>query len=159
LDGIAALDGGSRLALQPHLLLIRLSYPADDLVLELHRREKRQTSEAGVPADGSSSVGWEAGVRNEEESEAPAKLPWPRRRPTWIAAHRLDHVVYYRRLEREEFETLEAIRRGQPLSEAIQAGFAHSRVAVSRRSERVREWFTNWAALGWICAQEPEALL
>jgi hypothetical protein len=145
LDQIATLDGGSRLALQPHLRLIRLSYPADDLVLELHRREKRQTSEAGV--------------RNEEESEAPAKLPWPQRRPTWIAAHRVDLVVYYRRLEREEFETLEAIRRGQPLSEAIQTGFAHSRLAASRRSERVREWFTNWAGLGWICAQELESLL
>jgi hypothetical protein len=159
LDQIVTLDGGSRLALQPHLRLMCLSYPADDLVLELHRREKRQTSEAGVPADGSSSVGWEAGVRNDKESNAPARLPWPQRRTTWIAAHRLDLVVYYHRLEREEFETLDAIRRGQPLSEAIQAGFAHSHIAALRRSERVREWFTNWAALGWICAQEPEVLL
>ncbi len=143
LDQIATLDGGSRLALQPHLQLIGLSYPADELVLELHRREKHQTSEAGV--------------RREQESDALARL-WPRKRRTWVAAHRLDLVVYYRRLEREEFETLEAIRRGLPLSEAIQAGFAHSRIAASRRSERVREWFTNWAGLGWICAQELESL-
>jgi hypothetical protein len=136
LDQIAALDDGLRLALQPHIQLMTLGYPAEDLVLELHRRERRQASEAGV--------------RSEKESDAPAELPWPRKRSTWIAAHRVDLVVYYRRLEREEYETLEAIRRGVPLNEAIQSGFAHSRLAASRRPERVREWFTNWAALGWI---------
>ena len=36
LEQIATLDGGSRLALQPHVQLIALSYPADDLVLGLH---------------------------------------------------------------------------------------------------------------------------
>ncbi len=49
-DQVATLDGGSRLALQPHLRLIALEYPADDLVLGLHKQEKRQTSEAGVGA-------------------------------------------------------------------------------------------------------------
>jgi hypothetical protein len=39
LDQIATLDGGSRLALQPHLQLMDLNYPADDLVLALHDRE------------------------------------------------------------------------------------------------------------------------
>ena len=33
IDQIGTLDGGSRLALQPHLRLIALDYPADDLVL------------------------------------------------------------------------------------------------------------------------------
>ncbi len=45
---IAALQGESKLTLQPCLQLVALSYPADDIVLELHKREKRQTSEAGV---------------------------------------------------------------------------------------------------------------
>ena len=45
---IAALQGESRLTLQPCLQLVALSFPADELVLELHKREKRQTSEAGV---------------------------------------------------------------------------------------------------------------
>jgi hypothetical protein len=145
LDQIATLDGGSRLALQPHLQLMDLNYPADDLVLALHDREERQTSEAGV--------------KHEENASAPAKLPRLRRRATWLASHRVDLSVYYRRLQREEFTTLAAIRRGLPLVEAVEAGFLDSRTPESQRPQRVREWFANWAELGWICAPELESLL
>lgn len=144
-DQIATLDGQSRLSLQPHLCLMDLAYPADDLVLGLHQREKRQTSEAGVEQD--------------DADDQPAKLPSLRPRRTWLAAHRVDLSVYYRRLEREEFQILTAIRGGRALSEAIEAGFAGSRTANSRRAERVREWFANWAGLAWICAPDLETLL
>ena len=145
LEQIATLDAGSRLSLQPHLRLVALDYPADELVLGLHNHEKRQTSEASV--------------RHEEAREAPAKLPRLRRRPTWLAAHRVDLSVFYLRLTREEFLTLAAIRQGLPLAGALSAGFAESRVPESRRAPRVREWFANWAELGWICAPDLESLL
>jgi Putative DNA-binding domain len=145
LDQIATLDAGSRLALQPHLQLIALDYPADDVVLGLHHREKRQTSEAGI--------------KHEDAPDAPAKLPRLRRRATWVAAHRIDLSVFYRRLQREEFLTLAAIRQSLPLADAIATGFADSRIPESRRAQRVREWFANWAELGWICAPDLESLL
>ncbi len=56
LDQISTLDGDSRLALQPHLQLIALDYPVDDLVLHLHKNEKRQTSEAGVQHEDDGAV-------------------------------------------------------------------------------------------------------
>ena len=143
LDQIATLDGGSRLALQPHVRLLALGYPADDIALALHQKEKRQTSEAGV----------------KHEEEAPARLPRLRRRPTWVVAHRVDFNVYYRRLEREEYLTLVAIRDGRTLAEALDAGFAGSRIAEGRRPQRVREWFGMWAELGWICAPDLERLV
>ena len=87
------------------------------------------------------------------------KLPRLRRKPTWLAAHRVDMAVYYRRLEREEFLTLAAIREGMVLAEAIAGGFADSRIPGARRAERVREWFGNWAELGWICAPDLESLV
>ena len=52
LEQISTLDGDSRLSLQPHLQLIALEFPVDDLVLNLHKNEKRQTSEAGVATRG-----------------------------------------------------------------------------------------------------------
>lgn len=159
LDQVATLDDNSRLSLQPHLRLIALDYPADDLVLSLHQREKRQTSEAGVPTDGSSSVEWEAEVEHEDGDAQPVRLPELRRKPTWLAAHRVDFSVYYRRLEREEFQILAAIREGRALGNAIEAGFSESRMSELRRARRVREWFANWAELGWICAQDLEVLL
>jgi hypothetical protein len=145
LDQITTLDGASRLALQPHVRLLALAYAADELVLALHQRDKRQTSEAGV--------------KHEDDDEAPARLPRLRRRATWVAAHRVDFNVYYRRLEREEFVTLEAIRDGRPLIKALESGFAESRIGEARGPARVREWFTAWAELGWICAPDLEELI
>jgi Putative DNA-binding domain len=145
LEQIATLDAGSRLALQPHLQLIALDYPADELVLGLHKREKRQTSEAGVDHGGA--------------HEPPAKLPRLRLQPTWLAAHRLDNAVYYLRVKREEFLTLAALRQGLPLAEALQAGFSNSKIAEPRRAGVVQKWFANWAELGWICAPDLESLI
>lgn len=145
LDQIATLDEGSRLALQPHVRLLALSYPADDIALALYDKEKRQPTEAGLTHD--------------DGEAAPARLPKLRRRPTWVAAHRVDLNVYYRRMEREEFQTLAAIRDGRSLVEALDAGFAGSKVPEARRAARVRHWFTTWAELGWICAPDLESLV
>jgi len=145
LEQIATLDGDSRLALQPHVQLLALEYAADELVIALHAREKRQASEAAV--------------KDEEAEEAPARLPGLRRRATWVAAHRLDLCVYYRRLAREEYRTLAAIGAGRPLLEALEAGFAESNLPEQRRARLVQQWFATWAELQWICAPDLESLL
>ena len=144
-EQIATLDAGSRLALQPHLQLIPLSYPADDLVLSLHQKDKKQTGEAGVTSD--------------EEEEPPIELPHLRRRPTWLASHRVDMSVYYLRLSREEFSTLSAIRQGFGLADALATGFVGSRIPAARRVAQVQQWFANWAELGWVCAPPIESLI
>jgi hypothetical protein len=146
-DQIAILDGDSRLALQPHLRLIALEHPADDLVLDLNDREKQQRSEAGREAD--------------EAAEAipPAKFARLSKRPAYVAAHRVDNTVYYLRLQREEFLTLAALDRGYTLGEALQAGLDRSRTALAQRPAMVSAWFAHWAELGWICAPQIESLI
>lgn len=144
-EQIATLGGESRLALQPHLRLLALDYAADDLVLGLHSREKRQAGEAGMTP--------------EDAPGEQVKLPRLRRRKVWVAAHRVDNSVYYKRLLREEFMTLAAIRAGEPLGAAIAAGFAGSRVPVTRQAGLLSGWFANWAELGWICTPDTESLI
>jgi hypothetical protein len=146
-EQIATLDGDSQLALQPHLRLIALEHPADDLVLDLNDGEKQQRSEAGRDAD--------------EAAEAipPAKFTRLPRKPAFVAAHRVDNSVYYLRLKREEFLTLAALGQGLSLGEALQAGFEDSRSALARRPGMVRDFFAHWAELGWICAPEIESLI
>jgi hypothetical protein len=145
LEQIATLDGDSRLALQPHVQLLELQYAADELVIALHAGEKRLTTEAAVP--------------DEEPEVPPARLPRLRMRTIWVAAHRVDLSVYYRRIAREEYRTLEAIRTGQPLLAALEAGFAESVVPAERRARQVQAWFGTWAELGWICAPDLESLM
>jgi hypothetical protein len=145
IEEIATLDAGSSLSLQPHLILLALDYPADDLVIGLHKREKRQTTEAGLSHD--------------DGDEAPVKLPRLRRQPTWVAAHRVENSVFYLRLQREEFLTLGAIRQGLPIADALESGFIGSRIPESQRAGLVQQWFGSWAQLGWICAPDLESLI
>ena len=144
-EQIATLDGESRLAVQPHVRLMALSYAADEVVMALHEGEKRQASEAGVKHEGG--------------DDEPVRLPKLRRRAVWVAAHRVDFCVYYRRMEREEFLMLEAIRAGKWLGTALESAFNESLIPEARRSGRVRAWFATWAELGWICAPDLELLL
>lgn len=145
LDQVATLGAESPLGLQPHVRLLALQYAADEIVLSLHEREKRQASEAGM--------------RHEDREEPPVLLPRLRRRPLWVAAHRLDFCVYYRRLEREEFLLLQSLRDGMPLGTALHSAFADSQIPLDRRADRTRNWFATWAELGWICAPDLESLL
>jgi len=151
LDQIATLDGGSRLGLQPHLQLLALEYTADELVLALHQKQRRGTSEAGVKHEDESETA--------HDPDKPAPLPRLRRKLTWVAAHRLDDAVYFARLEREEFLTLKALGAGRPLGEALEAGFRESARPDARRPKLVQSWFSRWGLLGWICAPELESLL
>jgi hypothetical protein len=145
LEQIATLDADSRLALQPHIQVLELHYPADTLVVSLHDGDKRQLGEAGVEP--------------EMEEKAPVPLPRLRKRRIWAAAHRLEFSVYYRRLAEEEYRTLRAIRDGIELGAALDAGFATSAIPPQRRAAKIQSWFGTWAELGWICAADLESLV
>ncbi len=140
MEEVKTLSSESKLQLQPHLRLVALNYPADEVVLNLQEREGRQASEAG---------------RAEEHEElAPMELGAMRAKQTWLAVHRVEYNVYFRRLVKEEFEILKAIECGKRLGEAIQAGLSETRIAERKQAAVLREWFQNWAELGWLCAKD-----
>jgi len=62
-------------------------------------------------------------------------------------------------LKNQAKELLRAIRAGKPLAEAIEAGVTTARVPAARRPQLVRQWFTAWAELGWICAPDLDQLV
>jgi hypothetical protein len=136
-EEVATVGADSQLALQPYVQLLALQYPADDLVLDMHQHQKRESSEAGTRPESM-----------EAEPYQPLRL---RKRATWLAIHRADLSLFYKRLSRSEYLTLCALRDGQTLPEALEAGFAGSRLAIGMQLNQVRQWFTNWAELGWIC--------
>jgi len=138
-EDIATLGGDSHLALQPHVQLLALDYPADDLVLDMHQKQRRESSEAGT--------------RAENFGDAPYKPLRLRKLHTWLAIHRADLSLYYKRLSRPEFQMLSALRDGRTLAESLDAGFAGSRLSANTRLKLVREWFAHWSELGWICKQ------
>jgi hypothetical protein len=132
----AGLDAESRLALQPHVRLLALDYPADDLVLDMHQKQRRESSEAGARPEDLS-----------DDEHTPIRL---RKQKTWLAVHRADYSLYYKRLMREEYRTLAALQSGMTLPDALEAGFEGSRASIATRIQLVQSWFANWAELGWL---------
>lgn len=136
-EEVTSIHGDSRLSLQPHLQLLALTYPADDLVLAMHKEDDREVSEAGS--------------RPESEEREPIERMRLRKRPTWLALHRSDLSIYYKRLTHPEYRMLVALRDGFTLQQALESAFLDSRLTTPSRIRLVQQWFSNWAELGWIC--------
>jgi hypothetical protein len=132
-----------KLTLQPYLRLLDLNYPVDDLLLEV-RKDDEDT-------DFASNAFTER--RKRKRVRAVAKL---KPSPIFLAVHRLDNSVYFRRLEPEEFAILSALRDGKTLGAAVESAFHASHVVPTERPEKVQSWFATWAALGWFCGPQKK---
>jgi len=130
---------GLRLKLQPYVRLLDLKYPVDDLLLAV-RKEDEDT-------DFASNAFQER--HKHKRVQAVAKLEPA---AIFLAVHRVDDSVYFRRIEREEFAILSALRADKPLGKAIVAAFRKSKVPVRERAAALEGWFQNWSTLGWFCS-------
>ena len=137
-DLASAAGGDVKLHLQPYVRLVDFKYPVDDLLLAV-----RQTDDNNeVASNACSRVRKTAKLR-------PAEI--------FLAVHRIDESVYFRRLAREEFTILTALRAGKTLTQAITAGFRKSAMPAEERTATVQKWFQNWATLGWFCKSPQES--
>ena len=134
-------DAGAnlRLKLQPYVRLLDLKYPVDDLLLEVRKEEDEDT-------DFASNAFQERHKRKRVQAVAKLKPG-----AIFLAVHRVDDSVYFRRVEREEFTILSALRAGKTLGQAIEAAFKTSKAPVQDRATALQEWFRNWSTLGWFC--------
>ena len=130
-----------RLRLQPYVSLLALRYPVDELLLEV----RKDADDLDVASNTFNER------HKRKRVSAVAKL---RPSPIFLAVHRLDEDVYYRRLDREEFVILSALHAGNSLNAAIEAALRTSPIAVADRAAHVEKWFHSWSALGWFCRRE-----
>ncbi len=121
-----------RLGLQPYLSLLALDYPVDDYVIAVKRRDALRT-EASNAVDAA------------RHSTRTKHVPRPRRQRVYVAVHRLDNRLYYKRLDRPAFLMLQAIVAGRTLAQAVTAG------GWRVKPEQVSAWFASWMGLGWLC--------
>jgi hypothetical protein len=144
LADMGQLDGESQLSLQPHLRLLHLAHAVDDFVIEVHRQQGSQgvASNALTEAKHSRSRRLPLSLKSGEIS---------------LCVHRFENAVYYKRLEREEYQLLLALSGGSTLAEALDRAFVSSRLPEAERPKGVQAWFANWAELGWFCRHKPAA--
>ena len=132
-----------KLTIQPYVRLLSFRYPVDDLLLEV-RQEDDDT-------DFASNAFTERKKRKRVRAVAklkPAQI--------FLAVHRIDYSVYFRRLDEEEFSILTALSQGKTLSAAVESAFHKSKVAPEQRPLKVQTWFQTWSTLGWFCRPEKK---
>jgi hypothetical protein len=129
----------SKLQLQPHLQLLQLHYPVDELVLAVHREQTAADIVSNAVV--------------EHRHKVRPRLPKMLGADVHLAVHRCDNSVYYRRLEPEAFALLAGLRQGLVLGEAVAAAFAESKHSEEEQVSRIRQCFAHAAELGWFCGQ------
>jgi hypothetical protein len=124
---------------QPYLRLLDLSYPVDDLLLSIREQEEPES-------DIASNV-----VLERESHNKRKRISLPKPKKIYLAVHRQELIVYFKRLEPEAFALLRALQQGKHLSEAIEASVNWSNRNVTHVTGNLHGWFANWSSLGWFC--------
>jgi len=126
------------LGLQPHVQLLHLSYPVDDIVVAVHR------SKPDVEIVSSAAMMHKRPARE--------RLPKMRRFDIYLAVHRYNDSVYHSRLTSVQFRLLSALRDGHTLDSAVSSALAGSRQAPEEQTTTIQKIFAHASRLGWIAA-------
>jgi hypothetical protein len=124
-EDLLELDESMAIGLQPYLSLIEAQFPVDDLRIEAQQ--------------------WDEDVRTSLARKFRRRCLGLKPAPIFIAVHRFEDTVYYRRLDEAEHHTLSALAAGLPLISAI---------PEDADADQVKGWFTTWSRLGWLCRPE-----
>jgi len=139
-DDLIGMDAAKiRLQLQPHLTLLKLSNEVADFLIELKKQ-------SGLRSEASNAM---------EQNHRTRKTKVARglkRKINFLAVHRHDDLIYYKRLEPEQFRLLSALQNGATLEKAC-AKLAGLNIS-GNLGEVIQKWFSSWAALGWFCGLE-----
>jgi hypothetical protein len=130
--------------LQPYIQLLELAYPVDELLLKVRDSEEPES-------DISSNVV----MMDSSDAKPHKKFPLPKAKKVYLAVHRQEFSVYFKRLKPEAFALARAMQQGQPLSQAIESSVNWSGKKLERVMEQLHDWFANWSQLGWFC-RPPE---
>lgn len=127
----------SKVSLQPHLQLLALGYPVDDIVLAV----RRDSPLADIVSSAASH----------RKASTRMKLPSVKQQQIFLAVHRFDDSVYYRRIERETFLLFRALRMGASIAQAVAQAVAKTHLTDEEQAALIQESFALASELGWLC--------
>ncbi|MES1260308.1 MAG: DNA-binding domain-containing protein [Acidobacteriota bacterium] len=139
-EDLAEFNADLILGLQPYVRLLELQYPVDDLRIRINAQPDTHTAASNT-------------VVEKRVRPFRPKVGRLRKETVFVAVHRVDGDVYYRRLERGEFALLKSMARGGPLGRVLTRDLraAGARIAVSEIQSGLEGWVAAWAQLGWLC--------
>jgi len=119
---------------QPHIRLLALRHPVDDLLITV-----RSTAGSRDTNSNNAKI-----VRKHRAVRQMAQLA---PQDIYLAVHRHENSVYYKRLAPEEFGILAALHVGLPLEEVIEQSCAGTTLDMGGASELLQPIFTTWSML------------
>ena len=135
---LAGLDAAKiRLKLQPHLTLLKLENEVDNFLIELKKQ-------SGLRSEASNAM--EQNHRTKKTKVARGL----KRKTNFLAVHRHEDLIYYKRLEPGQFRLLSALQSGATLEGAC-AELVGLKIS-GNLGETIQKWFSEWASLGWFCS-------
>ena len=137
-EDLLELDADFRASLQPYVRLLALQYPVDDLRIQVSRASEDRGAASNTALKQKHRTMTERVARSNPD-------------PIFLAVHRLDYTVYYRRLATEEYLLLLAVQDGLCIGEAIDLAFKNSSASMEEQQSMLATWFSAWAQLGWLC--------
>ncbi len=138
IEDLAGLDAAKiRLQLQPHLTLLKLENEVDDFLIELKKN-------SGLRGEASNAMEQN---RRHKKTRLPHRL---KHKTNFLAVHRYQDLVYYKRLEPGQFVLLSALQKSASLEKAC-AELAGMKIP-GNLGETIQKWFSGWATLGWFCS-------
>lgn len=130
-----------KLGLQPYLSLLELNFAVDDFLIAV----KKQESDV---LRGEASNAKDAAPETRSRRK---RVRFPKQEKVYLAVHRHDNALYYKRLEQEEHAILTSLDRGATVEDAcVEAVTASTRTNVDWPTQ-IKQWFDSWSKLGWFC--------
>jgi hypothetical protein len=140
----ALLDGGDpaklRLAFQPYLTFLACDYPVDNFILAVRRREEPKGEASNA-------------IDDRRKFTRTKKVSRPKPEKIFLAVHRIENSVWYKRLQPEAYLICSALQKGLPLQTACERAFRR-RKTDEKFGATLQNWFAQWAAFGWFCRAE-----
>jgi hypothetical protein len=137
-EDLLELGGGMRLGLQPYIRLLALHYPVDHLRIAVNQTSEDRGAASNV-------------ALKQKPRILTRRMSRARSERIFLAVHRFNFIVYYRRIAAEEYHLLLGIRDGKPIERAIRDAFENSSASTEEQGSMLEKWFAAWAELGWLC--------
>jgi hypothetical protein len=136
-EDLIELGPGYRAGIHPHIRLLAIKFPVDELRIRVNRASSANDTESNAVSQ-----------PTRRPMRQAARL---RPKPIFLAVHRFDANVYYRRIALGEYSLLNALRQGHSIGEAVAKAFAQSPASLDEQCSMLASWFAAWAELGWLC--------
>jgi hypothetical protein len=137
-EDLLELGPGFRAGLQPYIRLLALQYPVDDLRIQVNRA----SDERGAASNA---------ALKQKHRELTGRVGRLKPEQIFLAVHQRNFMVYYRRIEAEEYRLLSALRDGQPIGKAIRRALEDTSASREEQQALLERWFAVWAELEWLC--------